>query len=113
MGYVVKDPNGLILRRFLDTNGDNKLDQWCYYKDGIEVYRDIDTDSNSKADQYRWFNTAGSRWGVDKNEDGVIDYWQAISPEEVTAEVVAALANQDVARFSRVLLSPKNSKHSA
>ena len=107
VGYVVEDPNGLILRRFLDTNGDNKLDQWCYYKDGIEVYRDIDTDSNSKADQYRWFNTAGSRWGVDKNEDGVIDYWQAISPEEVTAEVVAALANQDVARFSRVLLSPE------
>ncbi len=104
MGWIVEDPNGLILRKFIDTNGDNKLDQWCYFKDGLEVYRDIDSDFDGKADQYRWFNTGGSRWGVDKNEDGVIDYWQAISPEEVTSEVVAAMATQDVARFARVLL---------
>ena len=104
MGWIVEDPNGLILRKFIDTNGDNKLDQWCYFKDGLEVYRDIDSDFDGKADQYRWFNTAGSRWGIDKNEDGVIDYWQSISPEEVTSEVVAAMATQDVARYSRVLL---------
>lgn len=106
IGWIVEDPNGLILRKFIDTNGDNKLDQWCYFKDGLEVYRDIDSDFDGKADQYRWFNTAGSRWGIDKNEDGVIDYWQCISPEEVTSEVVAAMAAQDVARYSRVLLKP-------
>ena len=33
-GWVVRGPSGLVLRRFLDTNGDNKLDQWCYYKNG-------------------------------------------------------------------------------
>ena len=60
---------GEILRRFADTNSDNIVDQWCYYLDGLEVYRDIDSNFNEKADQYRWFHTAGSRWGIDKNED--------------------------------------------
>lgn len=107
VGWLVEDPAGLPLRRFLDTNGDNKVDQWCYFKDGLEVYRDIDSNFNGKADQYRWFNTAGTRWGVDQDEDGLIDQWRAISPEEVTAEVVAALVHQDLQRFARVALSPE------
>ena len=53
-GWVVKSESGQILRRFLDTNGDNKVDQWCYFKDGIETYRDIDANFNNKADQFRW-----------------------------------------------------------
>lgn len=105
VGWVVKDPDGVILRQFVDTNGDNVVDQWSYHKDGLEVYRDIDSDFNNKADQYRWFHTGGSRWAMDKNEDGKIDAWKAISAEEVTAEVVAALAARDAARFSRVVLS--------
>src|SRR5687768_7683559 len=31
-GWVVKTPANQVLRRFLDTNGDNKVDQWCYFK---------------------------------------------------------------------------------
>lgn len=104
-GYVVRAESGQILRRFLDTSGDNKVDQWCYYKDGIEVYRDIDGDHNGKADQYRWLGTAGTRWGIDTNEDGRIDSWKVISAEEVTEEVVAALRDRDAARFSRLLLT--------
>src|SRR5262245_2325392 len=50
-GWVVRSDGGQVLRRFLDTNSDNKVDQWCYYKDGIEVYRDIDANFNNKADQ--------------------------------------------------------------
>ena len=73
----------MILRRFVDTNDDNVVDQWSYYKDGLEVYRDIDSTFNGKADQYRWFNTGGSRWAIDANEDGVIDSWKSISAEEV------------------------------
>jgi len=105
VGWVVADSNGVLLRRFIDTNNDNVVDQWCYYKDGLEVYRDIDADFNGKADQYRWFHTGGSRWGIDKDEDGRIDSWKAISAEEVTAEVVAALALRDVERFGRVVLT--------
>ena len=94
-----------MLRRFLDTNGDNKVDQWCYFKDGIEIYRDIDGNFNNKADQYRWLGTAGTRWGLDDDENGRIDSWKVISAEEVTAEVVAALRDRDAARFQRLLLT--------
>ena len=37
-------PDGVILRKFVDTNDDNVVDQWSYYKDGLEVYRDIDSE---------------------------------------------------------------------
>ena len=78
-GYVVRNETGQILRRFLDTNKDTKLDIWCYYRDGIETYRDIDSNFNGRTDEYRWLGTAGIRWGVDDNEDGKIDRWRAIS----------------------------------
>ena len=32
-GWIVEDPTGKTLRRFLDTNGDNIVDMWCYYKE--------------------------------------------------------------------------------
>jgi thiol-disulfide isomerase/thioredoxin len=104
-GFVVRTESGQVLRRFLDTNGDNKIDQWCYFKDGIETYRDIDGDFNTKADQYRWLGTAGTRWGIDENKDGRMDAWKIISAEEVTSELVAALRDGDSSRFSRLLLT--------
>lgn len=109
-GWVIRDPSGEVLRAFPDSNGDNVVDQWCYYKDGVEVYRDIDTNFNKKADQCRWLNTGGSRWGVDRNEDGKIDFWKNISPEEVTAELVAAMRDHDRERFERILLNANELK---
>ena len=105
--WVVQDPNGLILRSFADSNQDNKLDNWSYYQNGLLIYRDIDSDFSGKVDQYRWFHTAGSRWGHDSNEDGKIDYWKSISAEELAEEVVAALSQQDVQRFQRLLLNQR------
>jgi thiol-disulfide isomerase/thioredoxin len=102
-GWVVRNASGQILRRFVDTNADNVVDLWSYYSAGIEVYRDIDQNFNGKADQYRWLNTAGTRWGVDADEDGRIDSWKLISPEEVSAEVVRAIAENDSSRFTRLL----------
>ena len=104
--WVVRDPSGVILRQFSDSNGDNVVDTWSYYKNGLEVYRDADLNFNGKADQYRWFHTGGSRWGIDKNEDGKIDVWKQISPEEASEEVIAALRGKDAARFARLLLTP-------
>ncbi len=104
-GWVVRDAGGRLLRAFLDSNADNKIDLWCYYKNGVEVYRDVDGDFNSKADQYRWLGTSGIRWGIDKDEDGRIDSWKMISAEEVTAEVVAALRTNDARRFRALLLT--------
>jgi len=102
-GWIVYDGDGRKLRRFLDSNGDNKVDLWCYYRNGVEVYRDVDADFNGKADQYRWLGTEGTRWGLDPNEDGEIDSWKSISAEEVSAEVVAALQTRDTPRFKRLL----------
>src|SRR5262245_22359455 len=114
-GWVVRDSGGQILRRFLDTNADNCVDQWCYFKDGIEVYRDIDSNFNNKADQYRWMGTAGTRWGLDEDENSRIDSWKVISAEEATAEIVAALRDANsttasvrdaaAARFKCLLLT--------
>lgn len=109
-GWIVRSPNGQLLRRFLDTNNDNVVDQWSYYSAGLEVYRDIDQNYNGKADQYRWLNTAGTRWGLDPNEDGKIDSWKTISPEEVSAEVVRAIGDRDTTRFSRLLLTSDEMK---
>ncbi len=103
--WVVTDPNGLTLRMFVDTNGNNTVDQWRYYKDGVEFYRDIDSNFDQKADQFRWFHTGGSRWGIDQTGNGKIDSWKQISPEEVSAEVVAAVAQGDAARFIRLVLT--------
>jgi len=105
VGWVIEDSRGNLLRRFLDTNGDGKVDQWCYYKDGLEVYRDVDSDFDSKVDQCRWCSTGGTRWGVDRDQDGTIDAWRSISAEEVTREIVRALITRDPDRFARVLLS--------
>ena len=103
--WVVRSSQGILLRRFADTNGDRVVDQWSYYKDGLEVYRDLDTDHNTKPDQCRWLGEAGSRWGLDSNEDGILDGWKVLSPEEATAEIVNALANRDQSQFQRLLPS--------
>ena len=107
-GWVVESPEGIILRKFVDTNGDNIVDQWSYYKDGVEVYRDIDSKFTGKADQFRWFHTAGTRWGIDTEGNGKVERWKILSAEEATAEVVAALVSRDADRFARVLLTPTN-----
>ncbi len=109
-GWTVEAADGSRLRRFADTNGDKKIDLWCYYDQGIEVYRDIDSDFNGKADQYRWLGTAGTRWGIDKNEDGKIDYWKQISAEEASAELIAAIAKSDAERFARLVATEQEIK---
>lgn len=103
--WVVSGAAGETLRRFVDSNGDNKVDEWRYFRGGIEVYRDVDKDFNGKADQYRWLGTAGTRWGLDTDEDGQINTWKEISPEEVSAEVIEAIKERDKQRFLGVLLN--------
>ena len=109
-GWVVFNSNEQILRLFLDRNGDRKLDQWSYYKDGIEVYRDSDNDFDGKLDEFRWLGSAGMRKGVDANEDGDIDRWEMISVQEVASEAFNAIKYRDNARFGRLLVSDEEFK---
>lgn len=105
-GFVVHHESGRVLRRFVDTNGDGPLDQWSYYKDGKEVYRDIDSNYDRKTDQYRWVGEGGTRWGIDQNQDGVIEAWKVISAEEVAFECFSAIQSRDETRFKRLLITP-------
>ncbi|MDA7951605.1 MAG: redoxin domain-containing protein [Pirellulaceae bacterium] len=104
-GWAVQHKTGRVLRRFLDTNADQKVDLWCYYQHGIEIYRDIDANKNGKADEYRWFGTEGTRHGLDDDEDGTIDRWKELSAQELSAEVVDSLATADAGRFASLLLN--------
>lgn len=106
-GFLVTGEGGQTLRWFVDTNADNKLDRWCYFRQGVETYREVDTDFDRTADQFRWLGTGGTRWGIDDNADGKIDSWRMISAEEVTAEIVRAAATRDANRFAALLLSEK------
>jgi peroxiredoxin len=107
-GWVLFGPNGQVLRRFVDTDGDKVVDQWRYYNHGLEVYRDIDTNHNNKPDQCRWLNTGGSRWGIDANEDGRIDSWKSLSPEEAVRQAVLAVIRGDEKLLETVLVTKED-----
>ncbi|HEV8002025.1 MAG TPA: redoxin domain-containing protein [Planctomycetaceae bacterium] len=104
-GWVVLGPAGQVLRRFVDTDGDRTVDQWRYYNHGLEVYRDIDSNHNHKPDEHRWLNTGGSRWGIDSKEDGTIDSWKVLSPEEAVREALFAITHQDEKLLNSVLVT--------
>jgi len=106
--WVIRGPNGNVLRQFADTDGDNVVDTWSYFRDGLIVYRDIDANHNGQADQHRWFHSAGSRWGINLDEDkepGSIDRWKLISAEEAAEEAVDALRAGDLKRFQTLMLT--------
>jgi len=102
VGYEITSANGQTLRQFMDTNGDQSVDRWSYFKSGVEVYRDIDRDFNGRAENYRWLGPAGARWGVDVNDDRKIDTWKVISAQEVTQEFVEAAKTRDANRFAHL-----------
>jgi len=107
VGWAVIDGKHQTLRRFFDSNGDNKIDIWSYYKDGVEVYREIDTKGTERPNHYRWFNDGGMKWGIDYNGKGKIDYWQYISADEVGHEVFQALATNNFERLQALFITEK------
>lgn len=108
VGWVVIGPQGQVLRRFYDTDGDNRVDQWRYFQHGIEVYRDIDTNKDDKPDQFRWLNMGGSRWGIDKNNDYRIDEWKSLSASEASRVAIQALTDGDVAAMQTLMISQED-----
>ncbi len=109
-GWNLWDSRGMLVRKFVDSNADGAVDQWSFYQNGQEIYRDIDTDFDGKPDQCRWLRSGGSRWGIDTNQDGKIDQWKSISAEEATREAVQAIVTNDIKRLRLVLLSTEDLK---
>jgi tetratricopeptide (TPR) repeat protein len=102
-GYLLLDEKKQPLRKFFSTNG-KSINAYAYYREGVEVYREIDTDGNGKVDQFRWLGTAGSKWGVDMDQDGTIDAWRAISAEEAAFEAFQALKTGNFPRLKALLI---------
>lgn len=104
-GWIVTGPQGELLRKFMDTNGDNTVDQWSYFRGSLEVYRDLDSNFNKKVDQSRWLNTGGARWGIDDDEDGKIDRWRQLSIEELCELAFYAMQENDPAAMQVLMVT--------
>jgi hypothetical protein len=112
-GWVLFDAKKLPLRRFYDSNGDDKVDVWSYYKDGVEVYREFDTTFKGAPNNFRWVNGGGMKWGVGSvNSSGkaVITAWRMISAEEVGFEAYQAVANNDLPRLHALMITEADMK---
>jgi hypothetical protein len=110
-GWMLKDANGKPLRLFYNSNPTpthNAPDTWAYYKDGVEVYRETEGETKSYAgrpDQFRWMNGAGMKWGIDEAKEGHIKHWKMISAEEVSQEILQALAANDFPRLQTLMIT--------
>ena len=103
-GWALKDAQGKLLRRYYSSDG-RSVDTYSYYRDGIEVYRDVVSPGARNPDQFRWLNAGGSKWGVDEDKNGTIDSWKVISTEEVSQEILKALATKNLAKLEACLVT--------
>jgi peroxiredoxin len=115
-GHVILDGQGRVLRKFIDTNGTlarrgneerpyPHLDQWSYYQNGFEVYRELDTNEDGNLDEIRWLNSGGTRIAVVK--EGRIVGWKRLSAEEASRVLVQALNAGDAALVGTVMATPE------
>jgi thiol-disulfide isomerase/thioredoxin len=104
LGHAVRDGQGKLLRRFIDSDRNNQLDQWSYYQDGFEVYRESDLDGDHHLDECRWLNAGGTR--IARVQGGKVKQWKKISAEEASKVLVQALAGGDLALLETVMATP-------
>ena len=103
-GFLLRDGQGKILCRLVDRNGDVKLDQWSYYQDGFEIYRELDNNGDKSLDEVRWMNGGGTR--AAKVAGGKVISWTRISAEEASKVFVQALVSGDSELLETVMASP-------
>ena len=103
VGYTLRDGQGKLLRRFVVAHG-TRIDQWSYYQDGFEVYREEDVDGDRSLDECRWLNAGGTR--IAKIGKGRILGWKQITAEEASKVLVQALASGDVELLETVMATP-------
>jgi hypothetical protein len=112
-GVVIRDAQGRLVRQFIDTNGSGdpkKANIWSFYLNGVEAYREVDGNGNGKPDQYRWLGPNGGKWGIDVDEDGQVDTWHMISPEELSQELFEAILTRNAKRVQALLPSDQDLK---
>ena len=111
---VIRDGQGRTLCRFADVTGDEggKVDLWCFYKDGFEVYRDVDYNDDGRVDECRWLNTAGTRIAVMRPVAGEkvvsrITSWRRLTAQEASQVLVQALVAGDPRLLETVMATPE------
>jgi len=104
MGVALRDGQGKLLCRFIDKDGNGRMDQWSYYQDGFEIYRDVDLNDDRSIDEVRWMNAGGTR--VAKIAKGKVVSWSRISAEEASKVLVQALVSGDTELFETVMATP-------
>jgi peroxiredoxin len=104
VGYALRDGQGKLLRRFVITSGGKYLNQWSYYQDGFEVYRENDLDGDRSLDECRWLNGGGTRVAVIKG--GKIASWKRLSAEEASKVLVQALVSGDGDLLESLMATP-------
>jgi thiol-disulfide isomerase/thioredoxin len=110
-GYVLRDGQGRLLRRFVDSDRNGTLDQWSYFQDGFEVYREVDTDGDKAVDEARWMNSGGTRVAMVKTvgkRSNVIVGWKRISAEEASKVLVQAIVARDLELLETVMATPED-----
>jgi len=105
VGYALRDGQGKLLRRFIITNGGKYLNQWSYYQDGFEVYRENDLDGDRTLDECRWLNGGGTRVAVIRS--GKIAGWKRLSAEEASKVLVQALVGSDFGLLESLMATPE------
>ena len=113
-GWQVAGPQGQLLRRVVDADGDQTIELFIYYDQGMEVYREWDSavvnggKSNAEvtADNFRWVNFGGTKWGVDLDGDRKVDRWNRISAAEAGTVAAQAVIDGDAALLESVVATP-------
>ena len=93
VGYELRDGQGQLLRRFLDSDATPGMDRWSYFQNGFEVYRESDLNGDKSLDECRWLNAGGSR--IAEIKAGKIVAWKRLSAEEAAKVMVQAVVGDD------------------
>ena len=106
IGYELRDGQGQLLRRFVDSDEKPGIDQWSYYQNGFEVYREVDLNGDKSLDECRWLNAGGTRIALVRT--GKVVAWKRISAEEACKVLVQALTSTpvDLALLETVMATP-------
>ena len=103
--WILKDKEGRLLRRIGFADGSKTPNEFSFYRDGLEVYREIQSPGKKQPDRFYWLGLGGMKIGVDTQGDRRIDLWQAISVEELSQEVVRAVATKDWNAYKALLIT--------
>lgn len=107
MGSLLSGPDGKPVRQFVSYD-DKSFNIIVYFLDGAEAYREVYPPDAKEPFQFRWVGANGTKWGLDRNRDGVIDEWAVISPEEVSQELTAAIVANDPKRVAALVVTREN-----